>query len=212
MRQEALSKNSSDVFPPTKTRPGGSRVNRLSTPKHNENENDMDSSNAQDSDKVVRSSGARWFHLWCLPVLWMIPLASFLAIVWLCNLRGDAAMASAIAALPGLWLTGMFGLHPSEIVAVSTDCVGGVLVMGVVGLFQDMLHVPKRIVILYVAVPLVSFTCLHVLQGASIGERVFTTYLQLLLVHFCAGLYILAGLSCVVYLFLFVGRKLTRTP
>jgi len=164
-----------------------------------------------DSDLVRSGNSGRWFHLWCLPTLWVVPVCSLWVIVWLNNLCGDATGDLLIAGFVGLWLAEVLGHvlgpHTSAIVAVFAQCIGGVLVMGMVGLFQDFLHVPKRIVVLYVITPLLTFTGLAILQG-YLDAREFLV--RLLLLHFCLALYAISLSSCVLYLILYVGRKLMR--
>lgn len=79
--------------------------------------------------------------------------------------------------------------------------------MAVVGGLQDLLRVPRRIIVLYAAVPLVSFMC-HLLLGLTRGELAVLAYVQWLLLHFSGAIYVIPPLSCVVYLVLLVARKL----
>ncbi len=150
------------------------------------------------------NAGKRRFHLWLLPSAWLVAIIGLWCNIWLRDLHGDRTMPVLIAGFAGLWLGEFFGLLPFPFV----QCLGGVLVMGAVGLFQDFLGVPKRIVIFYAIVPIVSFSGLAILQG-TIGNPKFL--FELVLLHFCIDLYAIAFLSCIVYLLLHIGRRLAHT-
>jgi hypothetical protein len=176
----------------------------------------MDSSSPSvDIPPAQSGSVMRLFHFWCLPVLWWAPVLVLWFIVWVTNQHGDSNMVLLFAGFPGIWLAGLISPSLSGVsmfLDALAQCFGGLLVMGMIGLFQDMLHVPKRIVVFYVMAALVSFTSLHILLGMRASDLKLSGYLQLMLMDFCIGLYIFAPASCIVYLFPFIGRKLARVP
>ncbi len=157
------------------------------------------------------SPAAGCFHVWCLPAVWLIPVGILWGISSVMSLRGDANTAATIAGIGGLWLADALGGHHGILPNGVAVCIGAVLSMAVVGLLQDLLRVPRRIIVLYDAVPLVSFTCLHVLLGRSVGEREVLTYVRWLLLHFSGALYVIPPLSCTLYLVFLVARKLRPT-
>jgi hypothetical protein len=79
--------------------------------------------------------------------------------------------------------------------------------MAVVGGLQDLLRVPRRIIVLYAAVALVSFAC-HLLLGLPRGELAVLAYVMWLLLHFSGAIYVIPPLSCVVYLVLLGASKI----
>lgn len=150
-----------------------------------------------------------FFHVWCLPGVWLIPVVVLLGIDFATNARGDAKGFSTLAGFAGWWLAAELPNRHGDAEAALALCGGGMIVMGLVGLFQDLLGVPRKIVLVYIAVPVGSFICLHILPRlfGNVGGPL--VHLQLLLLHFCGALYVLSVGSCVVYVLLFIGRKFT---
>jgi hypothetical protein len=165
---------------------------------------------AHPSNSLECCCTGRWFHVWCLPVLWLVPVAGLWCVVVLRNQHGDANLLAALASLPGLWLIELIPQRRGNLPDALGACIGGMLPMSVVGLFQDLLHVPRRIVLVYIALPIVSFGGLHILWGLfpNAGESI--VYLQLFLFHSCMGLYLLSVGSCIVYFLRFVCRAFAR--
>lgn len=149
---------------------------------------------------------AVWFHLWCLPVIWLLAVSLLWGIA-MTGAHADAGMLAAVASLAGQWLA---YLHPEwhrGLAAALASCVGGMLVMGSVGLFQDLLRVPKQIVLIYFVTAPVLFIFFTMLLGVP-HEGGLLVLFEWFLVHFCGGLYVLSVGSCLMYLLLSVRRKL----
>jgi len=138
---------------------------------------------------VKCGSDLRWFHLWCLPAMWLVTTATLWCIVWLQGLHGERTWIAALAGWAELCLVLRLGLPFPAV----TQWIVGVLLLGAIGLFQDRLHVSKRIVILYVAAPLASSLFLAIQQEAFDIRKLFGSWF---LVHFAVDLHILAALSC----------------
>jgi hypothetical protein len=156
---------------------------------------------------------SRWFHVWCLPTVWVIPIGILWCNAWCQGLYGDATGDILVAGFAGLWLAELLGQllglhkHIPQIVCVLAQCFGGMLAMGMVGAFQDFIHVPRRIVWFYLIAPLLTFVGLAILQGYLDEQRFL---LRLFLLHFCIDLYAVSLLSCPLYLTLYARRKLLR--
>jgi hypothetical protein len=173
----------------------------------------MASPTPQDSQNVVwPSRPARWFHLWCLPALWLAAMGFLWADMVIRNLHGESSTSVVIAGIAGLWLTDLCGLAPGLALTLLSQGVGGVMVLALVGFFQDLLGVPRKIVVLYLSTAIVSFASFVVLMFGRIDAGGplpnLLAYVHWFVMIFCIGLYALAGLSCVIYLVLFLGCKL----
>lgn len=81
------------------------------------------------------------------------------------------------------------------------------MVMGLAGLFQDLLHVSKRIIWVYFTIWLGVFAigCVILGQGARLN-----LYLQLFLATLCWSLYLFSALSIVAYSMLRAWQSLVR--
>ena len=149
----------------------------------------------------------RWFHVWCLPIMWLAPVAFLITTISARRLNGESAwFAVTIVSTPGLWLSNQLGSHMGTLAA----CIGNVVLLALIGLFQDILHVPKRILIVYLVVPMISFICVHILGGAFLLTPAPLAYLQLMLLHFCGGLYVFSLASCFIYLLVLVKNLFNR--
>ena len=128
-----------------------------------------------------------WFHVWCLPLIW---LAAVSILYWLLWNKGEAGMLILYAGIAGTWALEMFPFIPFA------QLFGGVLVMGLLGLFQDLLRVRWWVCLAYFAGTVVTqaYYSLHHMEPtrAEITSVVF--FLDIL----CNNLYFIAPASCVI--------------
>jgi hypothetical protein len=127
-------------------------------------------------------SRRQWFHVWCLPLLWLAVNLSFLAY---------------IRPQPGAYIF-WSGLTP---------------VMGLIGLFQDLLRLRKWVCLLYLAPPTIFFLIavpVELLSGPAgryepLGRGL--VYMAFLGLSLLIGLFVVPVLSCMVGLFLHFKHK-----
>ncbi len=156
---------------------------------------------------VVARAHRRWFHAYWLPSMWLAAILVLWCNAWLGNWHGDRMLYVFIAGLAGLWADMLLPPTTPSFLWFVMQCIGGVPVMALLGVFQDALHVPRRVVLLYLMAPCLSFIGLAILQGGFDAPEFLV---RLFLVHFCIDLYIVSLGSCALYLILFVGRKSVR--
>jgi tellurite resistance protein TehA-like permease len=130
--------------------------------------------------------------MWLLPAIWLICIIAL--DVSLLGMTGDRRMVIVIAGFAGLWLTSLSGHASPPIVDSVLLGTGGVLVMALVGFFQDALRVPRRVCLFY---PTMAVAALIVLAGIDdlLGPNLF--------VYMCMSLYLVSTASCLVC----VGRS-----
>lgn len=107
----------------------------------------------------IEACSARWFYVWCLPTVWVFPIATLWSMT---ILESDPhyGILIALAEWPVLWLAGkVLDISSSNLDAAVAACVFGIAVMGPVGFFQDLLHVPhpKPIAAVYLIALLAAF-------------------------------------------------------
>ena len=171
---------------------------------------------------LVAVVGARWFHVWFLPSLWLSATVVLWVGVWLRHKSGELP---TIAGLPILWLINVRWLPERWV--VPAICAVGAAVMAAVGLAQDLLRVSKRVVTWYLLLPILLFIMSVVRhlgssrpeEAAKLFSSSFLTVAsenifgltQFLLVCLCATLYIIPILSCAFYFVAFLVRLVRWT-
>ncbi len=115
-------------------------------------------------------------------MLLVLPVATVWVVAISSHQPGDSnGIVIAIAILPVLWLVESFidvwrlPIISSELVDAAIMCISGMILLGVVGLIQDLLRVPKPrpIVAIYLIATLVSFlliSCIAWILGPGFGE------------------------------------------
>jgi hypothetical protein len=143
-------------------------------------------------------------------MMWVLPVAT----VWsMTILESDAnfGIVIAFAEWPVLWLVDPFmrslesPWRSSNLVAAIATCIIGIGVMGVMGLFQDLLHIPgpRRIVAVYLIALLASFLFIpYIFWLFSISGllAVMLTALAAILVVFCNLVFVFGLGSIVAYI------------
>jgi hypothetical protein len=72
-----------------------------------------------------------------LPSIWLALMAS----LWYVSWGSEAVMGPMTVGLPGLWLPIALHVWESALQLAVTQCVGGIIVMGLLGLLEDYLRV-----------------------------------------------------------------------
>jgi hypothetical protein len=140
-------------------------------------------------DLLLRRS--KWFHLWCLPLIWAIAVAILYCLLW--N-KGEARMAAEFAGAAGLWAPEL--LHAEGIAFVIVQLIAGAIVMAFVGFLQDLLRLRWWIYLLYGAGTVAAW-CEQMLTQPE-PTRTDITSVAFFLCLFCFTLYFIAPASCVV--------------
>jgi hypothetical protein len=114
-------------------------------------------------------------------MLWVFPVATVWSAAVFSHQPGDSnGVVIAMAVFPVLWLVEsfiqVFGLPriSGEVVQAVVVCISGIVVLGVVGVFQDLLRVPRPrwIVAVYLIATLASFLlipCIAWIFGPVVG-------------------------------------------
>lgn len=155
------------------------------------------------ADRFANPSKTRWFYVWWLPVLWVLPLATLWSMIVLAEPGSHFGIVIALAAWPVLWFVDalMESLGPpwmsSNLVAAVASCLIGAGIAGVAGLLQDLLHVPRprRTIAIYLVVVL-ALVFLVPYGGWFLGVAgflaVILTLLTMVLVVFCNLVFLLS--------------------
>lgn len=88
------------------------------------------------NDRPSREPMRLWYTV-ALPAMWLGAMVSMWHLAW--GVR-ESSMGPMLAGLAGHWLPVVLGSEGTAF--VKAQCIGGVLVMAVVGLLQDYLRVP----------------------------------------------------------------------
>jgi hypothetical protein len=175
------------------------------------------------TEHAVMSRAPGWFYVWCLPILWTFPVATLWSMT---ILESDPhfGIVIALAEWPVLWLVDPFLLSlgspwsSSNVVAAVATCVIGTGAMGMVGLVQDLLQVPRprRTAAVYLIAVLASFLLMPYilwLVGVSGLLAVMLPILVAILVVFSNLVFVFGIGSVVVYALLaIVSRAFWSTP
>ena len=130
------------------------------------------------------------FHVWCLPLLWSMGVGGLWCLLWG---QGDAGMAALLAGIAGLWAN--FLLRAEGVIFVIVQLTGGAVVMGLVGLAQDLLGVRKWVY------PVYFVTAIVYLGYSTVAHGIWDVRLGLVvqfLFYFCFGLYVVSVVSCMI--------------
>ena len=133
----------------------------------------------------------RWFHVWCLPLIWALAVSILYCLLW--N-KGEAGMAAMFAGLAGIWAPGL--LHAEGIAFVIVQLIAGAIVMAFVGFLQDLLRVRWWIYLLYGAGTAAALCHQWLTQPEPTRSEITSVVFVLWL--FCFTLYFIAPVSCVV--------------
>jgi hypothetical protein len=134
---------------------------------------------------------SKWFHVWCLPLIWALPVSILYCLLW--N-KGEAGMAAMFAGAAGLWAPGL--LHAEGIAFVIVQLAAGAIVMACVGFLQDLLRLRWWIYLLYGVGTVAAWY--HQTLTHSEPTRTEITSVVFFLCLFCFTLYFIAPASCVV--------------
>lgn len=148
------------------------------------------------ADQPANPCKTRWFYVWWLPVLWVLPLATLWSMIILVEPGSHFGIVIAFAEWPVLWLEDalMKSLGPpwmsSNLVAAVLSCLIGAGIAGVAGFLQDLLHVPRprRVIATYLVILLaifllVPYACRSFGIAGSLAGML--TLLTMVLVVFC---------------------------
>lgn len=134
------------------------------------------------------------FHIFVLPSLWLVDIVLLAVAYW--DTEGE--LAPFFVGWVGGWLALIGGSTGSYILALVFNCIGGVLMMALIGFFQDVLRVPKWVCVFYLVGAVV--VAVYLSGVAHIFGRT-------ILVSFGINIYVVSFLTCAIALGWRIGRK-----
>jgi len=167
------------------------------------------------SRQPIESHGVRWFYVWCLPTLWVLPVAT----VWSMSIFEGGSHYGIVMALtvwPVLRLANRLGgPYSNNLDQAVVACTLGCLAVGLMGILQDLLRVPspKRIVAFSLIAMLAAFLLVpYVLWPFGVPQCLEGVLAALIfgLVIFCNLVLVFGVGSIAVYTLIAVGHLFSR--
>ncbi len=145
------------------------------------------------------------FHVFVLPALWLVDIVWLTIIFW----GTEGSYAPLILGCVGFWLGFIGASTGSDILALVFNCIGGVLVMALIGFFQDVFRIPKWVVALYPALAVVVLLYAAIYGTGDHGS--YGEYVRGVVVCLCPSIYVVSFLSCLFAFGWWSVRKWRRT-